>query len=811
MRGVSSTAAVVAALGSAPSAKSAAEASWVPQPDPEGSALAAQVLAERRPVWLEDLAVRLVGGESASAFEFPVVRTLVREGVIAEPTGASYALAMVRGLVPWTARRDSTATPLGALREDPALLERELWLLLGAERAGRTLGYYDAPDPLPERGLVHPRPDATWRHALVVLAEEGAVPRDRLLEATLHAMLADWAAADVGWFIDLHDALRPTDEELAVREQTYLRLLANEIGTVVQVGLRAAGRLLDHGTVEHGALAAALEPVLLRPQKGTAMAALKLLERVAGEESADLHLLAETARAALDHPRADVRERARELTGRWAPSGSADPGTSSATGLSPAVASFVVADPEPVTPAADADEVAELLAHLIEEADDPVAVERALDGVLRFAKAKPASAGALADRAATRLTELYPGPWSGQELRADLAALCLVWLGRAHPGEGYLGRTVGHDFTRGASAVRKPDWSLAALVTMRVHEVATQIRGGARLLLSLPTSSDGALAARVLNDRLPVLRAAPPLDLDLALLRVPPDQRAEVRVPRLLRGRAAAVESLEMLANHTPHWKRVVGPTTDQWGRESITMVAWADPASPAGAPDRPAAAVLDRRAPLERAGQEANDGEDVMRPEQVTATWPLLLPHHPDHLAAHAHPRLARALARNRSGAAPLVEAIGRSPRPGGTPTWSALTLGLAAKDSVVRTAAIDAFIIRAGRGLVDVVGLGEQIVGCLADELVVGSRIVESLAEAARADPTSAKAVLETLVATLEALPGRRDANRWIELVADLSVRLDRPVALPRAFSDLALGTDKSVLAQACRRVISERLGST
>jgi len=102
----------------------------------------------------------------------------------------------------------------------------------------------------------------------VTLAYDGTVPRDRLLDAALDAMLADWAATDVGWFIDRHDALEPSVEESAGRAQTYLRLLASDVGRVVQVGLRAAGTLLGSDAVEPSAITRALEPALLRTQKG---------------------------------------------------------------------------------------------------------------------------------------------------------------------------------------------------------------------------------------------------------------------------------------------------------------------------------------------------------------------------------------------------------------------------------------------------------------------------------------------------------------------------------------------------------------
>jgi hypothetical protein len=61
----------------------------------------------------------------------------------------------------------------------------------------------------------------------------------------------------------------------------------------------------------------------------------------------------------------------------------------------------------------------------------------------------------------------------------------------------------------------------------------------------------------------------------------------------------------------------------------------------------------------------------------------------------------------------------------------------------------------------------------------------------------------VLDVRSGTVDALPGRRDAHRWIEVLADLANELGRPVALPPSFRDPARSSDRGVLATACRRV--------
>ena len=805
-----------AVLGTAPGAKSAVDVAWVLELPPDFARAASRVLADRRPPWLEELARRLLDRATGPGWGFSLVRHLIRGGLIAAPPDSSYVLAMVHGLTPWSSSRDG-ATPYGALVDDPDLLERELWALLGTERAGRALADHDhwrlAPSSVPGRPAPEPQPEATWHHALLRLTREGIVDRARVVDAALHAMLADWAAIDVSWFVELHDGLDVRDDELSDRRDSYLRLLASGIGPVVQRGLRAAGRLLEAGAADAELLGPALAPTLMLPQKGTALAALHLLERAAEAEPAHSAMLADTAALALEHPRADVRDRARRLATTTAIPESSGRDEPTAPESAPDDGLSGRDTPAFVTALADVDALGELLAHLIEEADDPIGVERALDGVLRFPRATPSAAESLAHRAQDRLSELYPGPWTGQELRADIAALTLVWLDRMQPGPGYLGRTVGHDYTNHSATsftshdVKRPDWSLPALMTTRIHEVARSVGPGAGQLLSLPTTSDGSLAAATLNERLCGLRSAPPLDLGLAILRVPPHERGTIRLPALLHGSRRAKKGIAALHESAPRWHRVVADTTGLWGHEGpVTMVGWADPESPAGQPDRLVEAALDRRDPLARAGLEANDGEFAGRPDQVTAMWPLMLPHHLDHLAAHAHPRLARALTRNRSGSAPLIVAIARHPDRGHAPTASALVLAMAAKEATVRTAAVDAVILRSRRELIDADSIAEQIRLCLTDDLVVGTRLVDSLAEAARADRATAEAVLDVMTQVLECVPGRRDAHRWIEVLADLTHELQRPVRLPAPLQALVQGPARSVVARACRRVLVE-----
>lgn len=810
----------------------AARLEWLAVDGPSETA-AVDVLRARRPHWLPALPEALLVGREGSPNGFRLVRALVREGLVEPPEFPEYPLAMIQGLVGRRGWRDGP-TVLECLRADTGLADDELWRLFRTEGAGRTFANHDSwllkPYEMPgSQETIPARPERTWRHALVTLAADGAIDRSRLLDAAIGTFLRDWTPGDVAWFVQLHDELTLTLDELAERQETYGRLLSVEPGPPAKLGLRSLRSLLDSQRLELDVLLRNAPAVLTRRDKGTVVDALKLLAATAEAEPSQADRIAEAAAHALTHERVDVQERALALITDFVPDASrrnelaADHVDALAPSLRPEPQLVVPIEPAsdrprgavPIEPVADVDELGELLARLVEEADDPVEVERLLDGIARMANQRPARG---ADALVKRLRDLsdgyrYLGDWFGQELRANLVQLGLVWLERRSPGRGYPGRQYAIDYQRRGGVMRstplyRPDWSLAGLVTMRAHEVAIAVRsGGGGPLLSFPSHRDGTLDAESLNARVKSagrLAKPRPLDAGLAILRVPPDQYDRVRLPGRHRTASFLQEQLALLRAHRPSWELVTGDSKGLYHHDIYSgAVTWRDAGSPEGSPERLAAAVLDRRDPLLNLALEAADGEYTARFGQVIALWPLMLPHHPDLLAAHAHPRLNRALAKNRSGTEPLLEALGAADRPLGPPAFSALTLGLAAKNGVERTRAVDSIVDLSDRTMLDGRALGEVMASLLAKELIIGSRVVPGLIDAARSSGQAADAIVDCLSTLLPALDGRRDAHQFIDLLAQLAIQLGRTVALPEPFAAIAESKKSSMLAQACRRV--------
>ncbi len=328
-----------------------------------------------------------------------------------------------------------------------------------------------------------------------------------------------------------------------------------------------------------------------------------------------------------------------------------------------------------------------------------------------------------------------------------------------------------------ARDIMHKDWSLAGLVSMRVHEVALANHGGGGTLLSLPDRRDGSLDASTLNARigkLGTLGKPLPLDTGIALLRVPPEQHEQINLPWGRRSGRQLKGQLELLRQHTPRWELIQGPSKGVYGNRFDAAVTWRDLAAPEGSADNAVAAVLDRRDPLRTIGLEAEDGEYGSRFEQIVGCWPLLLPHHPDMLAAHGHARLNRALTKNRNGTEPLMAALGAGRLPLGPPAWSALVLGLAAKNGPERAAATDALVDLAERAGLDGSGVGEAIAALLGKDAIVLSRVLPGLADLARSGVGDANR--QVLAALKELLPkatrcakARRSSTSWLNSLSN------------------------------------------
>ncbi|GEN05921.1 hypothetical protein SAMN05443572_102961 [Myxococcus fulvus] len=531
----------------------------------------AQVAVKLKAPGLEDAAERLVELNPALG---AVARHLVRAGVSRRPSHDNYILSLLQVDVRFS------PNPLDA---DPRVREDEVWHLFEVEGGGElSLAARDKYTP----------DDKTWAQTFLRHMRQGTLDRARLLDATLGALERDFAAFRAGWFSRFHQSMEPTHEELERHRERYPRLLGSTIPATVSLALDVVDTLDERRPFPESTLRPALEPVLLARHKAAAQQATKRLLALAGRETPDarqrvlltlcmglaheevdvqkavfkaLTSLASVPEAPL---RAAVEERVegvaaslRKQVQAWlgavreTPAKAAPIEPPSNTGpASPCEPRFAVA------PIEDLDSLIAAFSAGLEDASDPMELERILDGVARLGKQRPEDfarkTSALGKRAKKSCAKPYQEP-----LAFRLAGLALAWLAPHGQAVATL-RELAKTLLSPAHEVFLP------LLDERLKDLARALDAGhTDGLLSFPSHQGGWIAPERLVERV-LARATEPThtDLCIALSRLAPAEESRTAPPPSRKGQPHA-ETLKLI-----DWASGLGRTEPRAPEELLAV-----------------------------------------------------------------------------------------------------------------------------------------------------------------------------------------------------------------------------------------------
>ena len=701
-----------------------------------------------------------------------LVRRAVQEGLLdALPDEEAYIRALVFQAGDWT-ERDSTYK---RLRND-AQLREEVWRFFEVD-CSTELSRADIWEPVEERVELGPRIERMegnrWIDVFTRAAAGGLLDRDRLLDASLDALVRDFRPSMVGWYAKLHEALAPTAEERRERLDRYLALVASPVPSVVKEGLVGL-RALD-GEVPADELARAAVAPLTQKQKNLAAAALGLLERAAREPTSREAVL-EAAAHALGHERADVQERALKLLERYpdeAPraallafadtvSPTLRARVEALTGVAVPVASAPAEPAGPVEaptderlePVASLDELIELASSLLEGQGSGDDVERFLDGVSRLCDERPRGF----DRRTAGL------------LKQAGERLDWVWLS----GVGLV-QVVARSWLLGRRpySTQLPD-TLLGFLGHRAYEVAARAaKRRARPLLAFPTHAGGRIEADVLAERERragrVVNRPDPADRFQARLRALHDTTPILFTPSAVERRGWPLRLLHLEPAGIPDELGPLATAVAKVGRNHESSI-WLDPVTWAAW-------------------------------DALGARWCLtVLPAHPEVAFAGA----ARLIV-DRIDASPqlhpevaLEHAL--DPRvPLGEVAWLAVAGGLAAKSPDLQRVATDVVVASVGDGRFDADGLAGALAWLLEERLAKASRLEAPLRDIGRVSTRHAAEVArlaEAFLARLNVTPHGLQAplEAVLEHAAGAGLAVRRPdarEALERIAGEVSRGS--------------------
>lgn len=480
-----------------------------------------------------------------------------------------------------------------------------------------------------------------------------------------------------------------------------------------------------------------------------------------------------------------------------------------------------------IKPIEDLDELIDAFAHVLEEADDPMEIERVLDGVSRLCDQRPEDfalrTGPLRKRAMDRLAKLFAGPFVGCGVMPDLCGVARAWLcgevvmpvrERTHKYDKTL-HDYHYDNTKkqvGFFLYYQP--TARTFLSQRALAVAQRCAiGKAALLLAAPTHAGGWIDPQELVTRALLLdslkQEADPTDQIQALLRLAPDHRnLALKAARKIRGEFG--EALRYALGGDEK----IGANPSLWIAAARARCPFTDDARlekkhPGLGPDAGQAARYQAdfqdipRAKVPRLRIKA----EPKPPPELASEWVTVVMnpqprkegeyYHPETWEAVADLRwtlsvwpmqreswFARVLRRfadnldwweaawpNRTLLEPLLDPdVPLKPM-----ALMMLALGLAAKEPGENGLATDALIAAIDDGRLDAGKLGMAL--AFLAPLTKGARLARTLGQASRISPLHAHVVVHTIQAVLRGDPAQppRDLQALLDLLKESLTEMD------------------------------------
>ncbi|TYK45907.1 DUF6493 family protein [Actinomadura decatromicini] len=781
---------------------------WAQARIPEFYAALGTVTAARPDEWRADVGRRLAGrvrpadGDRA---RWEMAAALIRSAGAAPPVSDGF-------VVGWVVARSPEPE---ALADDP-FLDTLVPALFEANGVGAALAEEVRPDP----SVASP-----WAHSLAALARAGRLDRAALLDGCVSRFLRGGTARELRWFGRLHDALEPTDAEVADRVRDYVHLLPAAPSTVADLALREVRRADDRGLLDAALFEDAAGALLFRPEKKLVRAGLTWLDRTARRrdrvdatlrallpvfDSDALDLRERAVKSAAKHAalagdavRAEVRDAAAGLpadlretiAAAFGEVGPADAGTGLLAALEP------LAGPPPFVPRpapapiGSLAELTEEFAVLARSRTPWAAAERFLGALVEFAYLDFD-----ATRKAIRETAFTHALWITQDYQHMNHFIQRSWV--FLPVRRLIApRTPSRQMRAFAEFLRRqprpteptpepdptmPGGPFERFLWWRRHEAAAAV-GKVPVLLATPTEGSGHVDPGVLVRRLERLEEAGAepgrADLTQALLRVPRDvdQTAAARAKGLASEAGRTVASWLATGGlaDPPVECRVLGRPAEQTPgrnvRPSIRTVTRVDV---------PGDSDIARLCRFPEKGRTAPVGGRYI---ESAAYWPSVLPSHREIAAAHLVPEMAGGEDADWNQGSVLLD-LAEADGPAGAATGTLLACALVNRHERVRADATEALLTLAARDALPAAETGTALGRLTALGRVTLPRAVKALTAAADAGAQSGVwTVLAAALPHLLPAPGERAATGVPDLLA-LATRTAESTGARGAIAEVA-----------------------
>ena len=623
-----------------------------------------------------------------------------------------------------------------------------------------------------------------WDEVIVQLAHADNDFRERALDASLDALLRDFSAKNIVWYLQVQRLLKPEVQDIARRQSRYLAVLSTQPSTAVGLAQDMLAQLTTAAALDVDALIEASAGVLLRTEKKLLKAQLKLLAGIK-TSAAQRHRIAEIVVDALPSMPADVAIQARKLVpgddAQQPAASSISVEASAETQPLPTVApprSTALAGARAELSAIQSDdEWLTLFAQLLENMDygphlprmfEYLALHPNLSLPPHLQQRSSEIRAELWDEAHASPRRLFPAAMLGLDEAGFKGYRRFVVGGYGKPD------IPGVDYRTNTATSSSYDSENDSWKITETRETRTGYQ-------YFPCHAATALLAQVFRDL----------------------QQA--------RSQQSCFAPPQPLPAQTRKWrKQIQEPDQGCFSRDLEVLGEgpkpfWTTPDSPV----QTGASLHLRALDVSQIAREftfrAQEAREQDGYEAIVHWAARLLRDNLDTLAAQMHPVLCAAVqVVNVRGLAPLLKALGGARQPPAAPLYSALALAASAKMAEHRAQTAEAIASLADSNLLHPTAIATEIAAHLADGFALAGRIAQTLGDAASINALAGLRVLQTLEALLPHLLDKdgkplTQAGKLIELAAKLAVDYGWPLSIPEALA--ARNKGSSALAVALR----------
>jgi hypothetical protein len=265
-----------------------------------------KVLSDRRPEWIDKWVESRLGARFPTRYDWDLIRPLIRHRICRKPSSDEYIRWMASAAINrW---QDDPRLLSQIFLDDPDTLE-DVWRLFEVD----TWALW-----MPEDGQPMMMRDR-WPVALAKLSDEGLIDRQRLLDASLKALSSGFKDTTLTYYIRFYRFLKPTPEETASRQQTFVELLSNPASHVVTFALEILDQIERIGRLNSEPFLSAMSAVFHLRSKVQSQTALRIAARLIEKEPKLLPHAVAGVLDALSHPASAVQQQSLDLIESWAP------------------------------------------------------------------------------------------------------------------------------------------------------------------------------------------------------------------------------------------------------------------------------------------------------------------------------------------------------------------------------------------------------------------------------------------------------------------------------------------------------------